>query len=179
MPTPPRSYSPAAAEKLRLALLALAATAATTGCDRVETALGLRTTGVTRTSVPEASESEPISEPDDIILGGEAPIEPATDPIVTGEDPAIANPDVLVRGEPPMMPVPSTNATSSAPVPIELTEADLKKLDAAGFDVSAATNAPAVPGQREAGSVPEALTSGPAPIILPVFRTSGRLLPEP
>ena len=79
------------------------------------------------------------------------------DPIVTNEDSAIANPDVLVRGEPPMMPVPSTNATSSAPVPIELTEADLKKLEAAGFDISSATNA----APREAGSVPEASASGP------------------
>lgn len=140
MPTPPQSYSSAAAEKLRLALLALAATAVA-GCDRVETALGLRTTGVIRPLVPEASETSSVSEPDDIILGGEPPIEPAMDPIVTNEDSAIANPDVLVRGEPPMMPVPSTNAPSSAPVPIELTEADLKKLDAAGFDVSSATNA--------------------------------------
>ena len=145
MPTPPRSYSPAAAEKLRLALLALAASAATTGCDRVETALGLRTTGAIRPPVPKTSTPESVSEPDDIILGGEPPIEPATDPIVTGEDPAIANPDILVRGEPPMMPVPSTNAPSSAPVPIELTEEDRKKLEAAGFDVSSATNAAARP----------------------------------
>ena len=136
MPTPPRTYSPAAAEKLRLALLALAATAATTGCDRVETALGLRTTGVTRPPVPATSESTQVSEPDDIILGGEPPIEPAD------VDPgAELQPDVLVRGEPPMMPVPSTNAPSSAPVPIELTEEDRKKLEAAGFDVSSATNA--------------------------------------
>lgn len=169
MPTPPQSYSSAAAEKLRLALLALAATAVA-GCDRVETALGLRTTGVTRPPVPATSESTQVSEPDDIILGGEPPIEPAD------VDPGTElQPDVLVRGEPPMMPVPSTNATSAAPVPIELTEADLKKLEAAGFDISSATNA----APREAGSVSEALTSVPAPIILPVFRTSGRLLPEP
>ena len=140
MPPPPRTYSPAAAEKLRLALLALAATAVA-GCDRVETALGLRTTGVTRPPVPATSESTQVSEPDDIILGGEPPIEPSMDPIVTNEDSAIANPDVLVRGEPPMMPVPSTNAPSAAPVPIELTEEDRKKLEAAGFDVSSATNA--------------------------------------
>lgn len=174
MPTPPRSYSPAAAEKLRLALLALAATAATTGCDRVETALGLRTTGVTRPPVPEASESEPISEPDDIILGGEAPIEPATDPIVTGEDPAIANPDVLVRGEPPMMPVPSTNATSSAPVPIELTEADLKKLDAAGFDVSTAIHAATNAAARSTGR-----TNTNAPAVRLPSRTGGVFLSVP
>ena len=149
MPTPPRTYSSAAAEKLRLAILALAATAVA-GCDRVETALGFRTTGVIGPPVPATSEPATVSESDDIILGGEPPIEPA----------AIDTPDALVRGEPPMMPVPSTNAPSSAPIPIELTEADLKKLEAAGFDVStaihAATNAPS----REAGSVPEASASG-------------------
>jgi hypothetical protein len=41
----------------------------------------------------------------------------------------------------------STNAPALPPLPIELTEEDLKKLEAAGFDVStaihAATNAPA------------------------------------
>ena len=55
MPTPSRTYSSAAAEKLRLALLALAATAVA-GCDRVETALGLRTTGVIGPPVPANSD---------------------------------------------------------------------------------------------------------------------------
>ena len=76
MPTPPRTYSSAAAEKLRLALLALAATAVA-GCDRVETALGFRTTGVIGPPVPATSEPATVSESDDIILGGEPPIEPA------------------------------------------------------------------------------------------------------
>ena len=170
MPTPPRSYSPAAAEKLRLALLALAATAAT-GCDRVETALGLRTTGAVRPPVPATSESAPVSEPDDIILGGEPPVEPATDPIEPGEPPAISIPDVRIRGESPRMPVPSTNAAPSAPIPIELTEADLKRLEAAGFYIYATSTA----APREAGSVPEASASGPAPapsdrILIPGMR---------
>ena len=81
MPTPPRTYSSAAAEKLRLALLALAATAVA-GCDRVETALGFRTTGVIGPPVPATSEPATVSESDDIILGGEPPIEPATNAAV-------------------------------------------------------------------------------------------------
>ena len=58
------------------------------------------------------------------------------------------NPDsdgVILGGEPPMMPGPSTNAPSAAPVPIELTEEDREKLESAGLDVSAATNAAARP----------------------------------
>ena len=174
MPTPSRTYSPAAAEKLRLALLALAATAAT-GCDRVETALGLRTTGAVRPPVPATSESAPVSEPDDILLGGEPPVEPATDPIMPGEPPAIFIPDVRIRGESPRMPVPSTNATDSAPIPIELTEEDLKKLKAAGFDIYATSNA----APREASSVPDTSASGPAPVPPDRIRTRGRLRPEP
>ena len=85
MPTHPPSYSPAAAERLRYALLALAATAATTGCDRVQ----IPTAGEKREPVPETSESAPVSEPDDIVLGGEPPIEPAAEPMVLGEPPAI------------------------------------------------------------------------------------------
>ena len=145
MPTHPRTYSPVAAEKLRLALLALAASAVATGCDRVENAFCGRTTGVVGPSVPKASEPATVSEPDDIILGGEPPIEPATNTIVPCESSATAIPDVLVRGEPPTMPVPSTNAPSSAPMQVEFTEGDIKKLQAAGFDVSAATNAAARP----------------------------------
>ena len=45
MPTPPRTYSSAAAEKLRLALLALAATA-TTGCGLTGGSPYARTSGV-------------------------------------------------------------------------------------------------------------------------------------
>ena len=78
MPTPSRSYSPSAAERLRLALLALAATAATTGCDRCETALGIRTEGVLEPQVPETANPAPSEEPDGILLGGESPVEPAS-----------------------------------------------------------------------------------------------------
>ena len=78
MPTPSRSYSPSAAEKLRLALLALAATAATTGCDHVESDLGFRTEGVLEPQVPETANPAPSEEPDGILLGGESPVEPAS-----------------------------------------------------------------------------------------------------
>ena len=76
MPTPSRSYSPSAAEKLRLALLALAATAATTGCDRYEPALGIRTEGVLEPQVPETANPAPSEEPDDILIDGESPAMP-------------------------------------------------------------------------------------------------------
>ena len=78
MPTPSRSYSPSAAEKLRLALLALAATAATTGCDRCETALGIRTQGVVVSPVPENTNPAPSEDPDDILIDGESPVVPAS-----------------------------------------------------------------------------------------------------
>ena len=81
MPTPSRSYSPSAAEKLRLTLLALAATAATTGCDRCETALGIRTQGVDKPQVPENATPAPAPDPDDILIDGESPAMPvATEP---------------------------------------------------------------------------------------------------
>jgi len=58
----------------------------------------------------------------------------------------------------------STNAPALPPLPIELTEEDLKKLEAAGFDVSTAIHAATNALPREAGSVPEASASGPAPV---------------
>ena len=91
MPTPPRSYSPAAAEKLRLALLALAATAATTGCDRCETALGIRTQGVVVSPVPKTAKPAPAPDPDDILIDGESPAVP-----VSTEPPDSAPHDSLV-----------------------------------------------------------------------------------
>ena len=161
MPTPSHTYSPAAAEKLRRALLALAASAATTGCDLSSSdPCSGRTLGVPPPPLSSDSDGDGLFDEDEIrrygtdplnpdsdgiILGGEPPVEPATAPIVPGESPAIAIPDVLVRGEPPMMPVPSTNAPAAAPIPIEFTEEDRKKLESAGFNGSADTNAAARP----------------------------------
>ena len=76
MPTPSRSYSPSAAEKLRLALLALAATAATTGCDHVESDPGFRTLGAVEQPIPETANPAPSEEPDDILIDGESPAMP-------------------------------------------------------------------------------------------------------
>ena len=190
MPTPPRSYSAAAAEKLRLALLALAASAAVAASAQ---------------DVPddEPADTDVLGEiPEDIEEGGvyvcnpcekkscasddcmcDGPCEegkPCTDCDTQGDDGkeethaenaeseshaenaesaesqshaenaenAETAPEPMVRGEAPAMPVRcSANAQAFPPIPIELTEADLKKLEAAGFDVStaihAATNAPA------------------------------------
>ena len=178
MPTPPRSYSAAAAEKLRLALLALAASAAVAASAQ---------------DVPddEPADTDVLGEiPEDIETGGDiggvacpkegcdsedcwcdGPCEegkPCTDCDTQGDDgkeethaenaesaesqshaeTAETAPEPMVRGEAPAMPVRcSTNAPALPPLPIELTEEDLKKLEAAGFDVStaihAATNAPA------------------------------------
>ena len=73
MPTPPRSYSPSAAEKLRLALLALVAATAT-GCDNIDNCF--RTTGVigpaTRSPPEDATLEDP---PDDLVPDGEMPAE--------------------------------------------------------------------------------------------------------
>ena len=74
MPTPPRSYSPSAAEKLRLALLALVAATAT-GCDNIDNCF--RTTGAwgtaTHSSPPEdATLDDP---PEDLVPDGEMPAE--------------------------------------------------------------------------------------------------------
>ena len=103
MPTPPSSYSPSAAEKLRLALLALAASAAATGCDRFGNPFCTRTAGailppppVMTTEVPD--EPETLSDKD-----------PATEPIVMGEAPAVPVEAPIVGGEPPVEPSSGTN----------------------------------------------------------------------
>ena len=190
MPTPPRSYSAAAAEKLRLALLALAASAAVAASaqdvpddDPADTdVLGeipedIEEGGVYVCNPCEkkscasddcmcdgpCEEGKPCTDCDDEDPGDDPGIdeEPGDDPeppketsgddpvvLVGGETPAVPAPEPVIRGEAPRMPVRcSTNAPALPPLPIELTEADLKKLEAAGFDVStaihAATNAPA------------------------------------
>ena len=91
MPTPSRSYSPSAAEKLRLALLALAATAATTGCDHVESDLGFRTLGAVEPQLPKTANPAPSEDPDDILIDGESPAVP-----VSTEPPDSAPHDSLV-----------------------------------------------------------------------------------
>ena len=179
MPTPPRTYSPSAAERLRRALLALAASAATL-------------TSHAQDAEGDFEDPDVLGEiPEDIEEGGAYTFFPCSNPGCKAEDcegecldgepcagcdtrsgdeekthaenaeSAESAPEPIIRGEAPRMPVRcSTNAPALPPLPIELTEADLKRLEAAGFDVStaihAATNAP----PREAGSVPEASASG-------------------
>ena len=76
MPTPPRSYSPSAAEKLRLALLALAAAAATPIVAQVPGVIAAGTP-----PPPPAGDAESADVPDFIVLGGDIPpdIEPGDD----------------------------------------------------------------------------------------------------
>ena len=203
MPTTPRTYSPSAAERLRRALLALAASAATL-------------TSHAQDAEGDFDDPDVLGEiPEDIEEGGAYAFFPCSNPGCKAEDcegecldgepcagcdtrsgdeekthaenaesaetkphaesaegaesdshaenaeSAESAPEPIIRGEAPRMPVRcSTNAPALPPLPIELTEADLKRLEAAGFDVStaihAATNAP----PREAGSVPEASASG-------------------
>ena len=227
MPTPPRTYSPSAAERLRRALLALAASAATltshaqdaegdfedpdvlgeipedieeggaytffpcsnpgckaedcegecldgepcAGCDtrsgdeekthaenaeRAETKPHAESAeGAESDSHAENAESAETKPHAESAEGAES------DSHAENAESAESAPEPIIRGEAPRMPVRcSTNAPALPPLPIELTEADLKRLEAAGFDVStaihAATNAP----PREAGSVPEASASG-------------------
>jgi len=190
MPTPPRSYSPSAAERLRRALLALAASAATL-------------TSHAQDAEGDFEDPDVLGEiPEDIEEGGAYAFFPCSNPGCKAEDcegecqdgepcagcdtrsgdeekthaenaesaetkpnaesaegaesdshaenaeSAESAPEPIIRGEAPRMPVRcSANAQAFPPIPIELTEADLKKLEAAGFDVStaihAATNAPA------------------------------------
>ena len=70
MPTPPRTYSAAAAEKLRLALLTLAAAAATPAVSQVP---GVITAGTPPPPPAGDARSMDIPEPDVIELGGEIP----------------------------------------------------------------------------------------------------------
>ena len=67
MPTPPRSYSAAAAEKLRLALLALAA-AATTGCG-LSGGSYYGTTGGVPPMMPVDSDGDGLNDDDELLLG--------------------------------------------------------------------------------------------------------------
>ena len=92
---------------------------------------------------------------------------------VGGEAPTVPAPEPVVRGESPSMPVRcSTNAPALPPLPIELTEADLKKLEAAGFDVSTAIHAATNATARARGA-----TNAPA-VRLP-YRTDGLFFPVP
>ena len=213
MPTPPRTYSPTAAEKLRLALLALAASATVAASAQdvpddspAETdVLGeipedFETGGdIGGVACPKkgcdsedcwcdgpCEEGKPCTDCDDEEPGDDPGLdeEPGDDPeppektsgddpvvFVGGEAPTVPAPEPMVRGESPAMPVrdsSATNAPALPPLPIELTEADLKKLEAAGFDVSSATNAAA----RATGN-----TNAPA-VRLP-SRTDGLFFPVP
>ncbi len=67
MPTPPRTYSSAAAEKLRLALLALAA-AATTGCG-LSGGSYYGTTGGVPPMMPVDSDGDGLNDDDELLLG--------------------------------------------------------------------------------------------------------------
>ena len=92
---------------------------------------------------------------------------------VGGEAPTVPAPEPVIRGEAPRMPVRcSTNAPALPPLPIELTEADLKKLEAAGFDVSTAIHAATNAAARARGA-----TNAPA-VRLP-YRTDGLFFPVP
>ena len=197
MPTPPRSYSPSAAEKLRLALLALAASATVAASAQDVPADAPAETDVLG-EIPEdfeiggdiggvacpkkgcdsedcwcdgpCEEGKPCTDCDDEEPGDDSGIdeEPGDDPdppaetsgadpavFVGGEAPTVPAPEPMVRGEAPGMPVcdsSATNAPALPPLPIELTEADLKKLEAAGFDVSAAIHAATNAAARATGS---------------------------
>ena len=187
MPSPPRTYSPSAAEKLRRALLALAASAATL-------------TSHAQDAEGDFEDPDVLGEiPEDIEEGGAYAFFPCSNPGCKAEDcegecqdgepcagcgtrsgdeekthaenaeSAESAPEPIIRGEAPRMPVRcSTNAPALPPLPIELTDADIKKLVAAGFEVPSVTNAAA----RATGT-----TNAPA-VRLP-SRTGGVFLPVP
>ena len=163
MPTPPQSYSAAAAEKLRLALRALAATAVA-GCTshHEPPSSSERTAGVI-VCLPRETEVAPA------VPSRTRPTK-AGEYIVYDVEPGDTLSDIARRYGVSVKSLKELN---------NLSEPDRLRVKQSLFipmeKDSSATNA----APREAGSVPEALTSGPAPIILPVFRTSGRLLPEP
>ena len=196
MPSPPRAYSPSAAERLRRALLALAASAATL-------------TSHAQDAEGDFDDPDVLGEiPEDIEEGGAYAFFPCSNPGCKAEDcegecqdgepcagcdtqrgkeshaenaetkphaesaegaeakshaenaeGAESAPEPIIRGEAPRMPVRcSTNAPALPPLPIELTDADIKKLVAAGFEVPSVTNAPPPP---------------------PRIRTRGRFIPVP
>ena len=177
MPSPPRTYSPSAAERLRRALLALAASAATL-------------TSHAQDAEGDFDDPDVLGEiPEDIEEGGAYAFFPCSNPGCKAEDcegecqdgepcagcdtrsgdeekthaenaeSAESAPEPIIRGEAPRMPVRcSTNAPALPPLPIELTDADIKKLVAAGFEVPSVTNAPPPP---------------------PRIRTRGRFIPVP
>ena len=214
MPTPPRTYSAAAAEKLRLALLALAASAAVVASAQDVPDDAPADTDVLG-EIPEdfetggdiggvacpkkgcdsedcwcdgpCEEGKPCTDCDDEDPGDNPDVdeEPGDDPeppeetsgddpavFVGGEAPTVPAPEPIVRGESPSMPVRcSTNAPSLPPLPIELTEADLKRLEAAGFDMITATNAAArATGRTNAPAV--RLPSRTGGVFLSVPRTN-------
>lgn len=173
MPAHPRSYSPAAAERLRRALLALAASAATL-------------TSHAQDAEGDFEDPDVLGEiPEDIEEGGAYAFFPCSNPGCKAEDcegecqdgePCAgcdtqrkeekdshaegaepeSVPEPRIRGEAPRMPTHGYASTNVPPNPIKLTEADLEKRKADGFEVPSGTNAP----PREAGSVPEASASG-------------------
>ena len=189
MPSPPRTYSPSAAERLRRALLALAASAATL-------------TSHAQDAEGDFEDPDVLGEiPEDIEEGGAYAFFPCSNPGCKAEDcegecqdgepcagcdtrsgdeetthaenaesaetkphaesaegaEPVAEPKI--RGEAPRMPTRChRNPSGFPPLPIELTDADIKKLVAAGFEVPSVTNAPPPP---------------------PRIRTKGRFIPVP
>ena len=217
MPTHPRSYSPSAAEKLRLALLALAASATVAASaqdvpddDPAETdVLGEIPEDIEEGGVYVCNPCEKTScVSDDCLCEGECTEEKPCDGCDTpssaeekthaenaesaetqshaesaegaeseshaeNAESAESAPETVVRGEAPAMPVRfSTNDPALPPLPIELTEADLKRLEAAGFDVAAAIHAATNAAARATGTTN-------APAALRPFRTGGVILSVP
>ena len=175
MPTPPRTYSPAAAEKLRRALLALAASAATL-------------TAHAQDAEGNFDDPDVLGEvPEDIELGGDIggfiPCEKESCP----SDDRLCD-DACAGGKPctPCDMPSGAEAKSHAEAAETKPHAESAEVVTVATIVSGryptqpiSTNAPAAPAQREAGSVPEASASGPAPVPPDRIRTRGRLRPEP
>ena len=165
MPTPPRSYSAAAAEKLRLALLALAASAAVVASAQ---------------DVPDddPADTDVLGEiPEDIEEGGVYVCNPC-------EKESCASDDCLCDGPcEEGKPCTDCDTQGSAEEKTHAENAETKPHaeSAEGAETktyaenSSATNAPS----REAGPVPEASASGTPEPPPPRIQTRGRIIPAP